>query len=372
MKVKVKDIMAAIEEWAPRDFAEEWDNPGLQIGDPEQEVSRVVVTLDVDDRVVEAAEKRGAELIVSHHPLLYRELKNLAGVTPLNRLLLRLARAGIAVYSAHTNLDSCPGGINDELARLLGLEQVKVLHPVKRKSYCKIVVFVPRDHAEKVREAMCRAGAGHIGNYSDCTFRTFGVGTFRPLPGTNPYIGEQGKLEEVEEVRLETVIPASLVDEVVAAMLAAHPYEEVAYDLYRVEQVAPGAGLGRVGVLPDPLPLRDLARKVKETLQVESLRVGGDLTKPVQKVALCGGGGMALLPRVLAVKADVFITSDIKYHEARDAEAAGLAFIDAGHRETERIIVPRMAEYLREQAAARGWELEVTVEEGRGIPYRAW
>ncbi|RKO66272.1 Nif3-like dinuclear metal center hexameric protein [Desulfofundulus salinus] len=369
MSVTGANIAAIIEEMAPLELAEPWDNPGWQLGDPGAPVRRILLCLDVNEAVCREALERDVQLIVAHHPLFFKELKQIRMDRPGGALVAGLIRAGVSVYAAHTNLDRCRGGVNDVLARRLRLQDIQVLSPGKEQ-YLKLVVFVPLDHVDAVRSAIGAAGAGWIGNYSDCTFGVEGTGTFRPLEGTNPYIGRQGRLEQVREVRLETIVPQRLVERVVRAMLEVHPYEEVAYDLYPLaNQVTPSSGLGRMGVLPESLPLEDFVIRVKETLQLPALRWGGEKGRPVKRVALCGGSGGDLWPRALALNADVFVTGDIGYHTARDMLTAGLAFVDAGHFGTERVILPVLQEYLHHACQERGLAVECLLSNAEGDPY---
>lgn len=243
--VRVKDIMGVMEEIAPKKLAENWDKPGLAIGDPEREVKKILVALDVIDPVVEEAKRVGADMIVTHHPmLLFRKIESITADTLLGKRIFNLIQNNIAAFSAHTNLDIAAGGTNDVLAELIGLESIEILEETWAESLKKIVVYVPAGYEQAVRDAMCGAGAGHIGAYSHCTFGAAGKGTFLPLEGTNPFLGEQGRLETADEIRLETIVPAEKVHAVVQAMLAAHPYEEAAYDIYPVEQTGKRRALG--------------------------------------------------------------------------------------------------------------------------------
>lgn len=354
MSVTCATIAGLIEELAPLELAEQWDNPGWQLGDPGAPVRRVLLCLDVNREVCREAREKDVQLIITHHPLFFKGLKEIRLDRPAGAVVAELIRAGIGVYAAHTNLDSARQGVNDVLARRLKLTDVQVLTPGKEQ-YLKLVVFVPADHVDAVRSALGAAGAGWIGNYSDCTFGVTGTGTFRPLEGTKPYIGKQGQLEQVTEVRLETIVPQDLAQRVVEAMLAAHPYEEVAYDLYPLaNQVTPSTGLGRIGSLEKALPLRDFAAYVKEVLALPALRWGGGKERLVRRVALCGGSGRDLWSRALAMGADVLVTGDIDYHTARDMLSADLAFVDAGHFGTERVILPALQQYLLQACQKKG------------------
>lgn len=360
MSVKVKDIMGVMEQIAPQKLAEDWDKPGLAIGNPEHEVTKILVALDVIEPVIEEAKEIGAELILTHHPmLLFRKLESITTENALGRRIFNLIENGIAAFASHTNLDVAEGGTNDVLAELIGLEHIEILDETWAQSLKKIVVYVPVGHEDAVREAMCAAGAGHIGAYSHCSFGAAGKGTFLPLDGTNPYIGEQGKLEFVDEIRLESIVPAEKAGAVVEAMLAVHPYEEAAYDIYAVEQKGKREGLGRVGELPVAMPFREFAQQLKEKLGLDAIRLVGDGEKSVKKVGLCTGAGSSYFIQAAAKGCDVYLTGDIKYHEMQKAVAMGIAVADVTHYASEVLIVPVLQKKLLQAAAENGWELEV-------------
>ena len=363
-------IAAIVEELAPLELAEPWDNPGWQLGDPRAPVEKVLLCLDVGREVVKEAGQKGAQLILTHHPLFFKGMKSLRVDTPQGALAAELLRLGIGVYAAHTNLDRARLGVSDALAKILGLESTEVLVPAEERYY-KLVVFVPVEHVEAVREALGAAGAGWIGNYSHCTFGVEGTGTFLPLEGTSPYIGRQGVLERVREVRLETVVPSALVEKAVRAMLEVHPYEEVAYDLYPLaNRFKPSLGLGRVGVLPEAVPLRNFAGRVREALGLGAVRWAGEEGRPVRRVAVCGGAGGELWKEALAARADVLVTGDVSYHTARDMLAAGLAFVDAGHFGTERAVLPLLKELLARALEERGLAVDLLLSEGEKDPFK--
>jgi len=369
MPVKCQTIINLIEQMAPRYLAEEWDNVGLQVGNPAQEVAKLLICLDVNHEVAREAIAAGVNMIISHHPLIFRPMKSLRQDNPQGELIYTLIQNNISVYAAHTNLDSAAAGVNQVLARALGLEDVEVLDPGEAETYCKIVVFVPAGHEDDVRDAMAKAGAGWIGNYSHCTFQLHGTGTFKPLAGANPYIGSVGDLEKVEEIRLETIVSQRNAGRVIKAMLKVHPYEEVAYDLYPLLNEGPVLGLGRIGRLPAAMPFRVLIEKVKEILGLKNLAVGGDLDRPVEKVAVCGGSGASLLHKAVFKGAQVLVTGDIKYHEGQEMLAQGLNFIDGGHYATEGLIVPVLAGYLQERAQADKLSFEVLISKVNTNPF---
>lgn len=356
--VTCKRVVEAIEKFAPAALAAEWDNAGFQIGHPSGEISSILVTLDVTEEVLEEAFALGAGMIVSHHPVIFKPLKGLRWDRPLGRLIAKALEANIHVYAAHTSADSCSGGVNDCLARKIGLEKVGVLQPGGAKLY-KIVVFVPEGYEEMVRNALGEAGAGWLGQYSHCSFMSRGTGAFKPLAGARPFIGKQGRLEEVGEYRVETIVPETLLQQTINRMLQVHPYEEAAYDIYPLENRDKNQGLGRIGELPEPLMLNSLAEKIKDDLGCPWVLVSGPKEAKVKRVAVCGGSGADLIPLAKARGAEVLVTGDVKYHQAMTAKELGISLIDAGHNATERILVPELAGYLRKHFHAAGEEVQV-------------
>lgn len=363
-------IAEYVEELAPLAWAESWDNVGLQLGDPRRPATRILVALEVTDGVVAEAIAVQANLIVVHHPTIFRPLKALRLDAPSGARIERLIQAGIGIYAAHTNLDQAKGGTNDTLAAAAGIKEPSLLLRVGEERYVKLVVFVPRGHEEAVRQALAGAGAGHIGNYSHCTFQTAGTGTFLPLEGTHPYLGEQGHLEYADELRLETILPEGLLRKAVAAMLAAHPYEEVAYDLYPLANPGRERGHGRIGRLEQPATLGELAERVKAALQIPHLRMVGDPNRPIQTAAVGAGSGGSLIPHAIRRAADVLITGDVSYHDAQDAADGGLGVLDVGHFGSEVIVVPPLAAYLRQRLEQDGMAAKVTEAKSGRDPFR--
>ncbi|GAB6180119.1 Nif3-like dinuclear metal center hexameric protein [Desulfotomaculum defluvii] len=364
-----KDIVSIIEEIAPGYLAEDWDNSGWQVGDPRAEVTKVLLALDVDAVVVQEAVEKEVDLIIAHHPLLMKGLTSIRLDQPKGAMIAQLITNKIGVYSAHTNLDSASSGVNQQLAQRLGLQDIEILHPIQGEKYYKLVVFVPVQQIEAVRQAISQAGAGWIGNYSDCTFGVQGTGTFRPLEGTKPFIGQQGQLEQIEEIRLETIVPQHKVKNVIMSMLKAHPYEEVAYDLYPLENQLSTVGLGRTGRLMEPKSFADFIIAVKEALGLAAVKVGGNMWRDVRKVAVCGGSGAELWPLAAAKGAEVYITGDIKYHTAQDMLAAGLNFIDAGHFATEHLILPDLQNMLVEACGKKNYNVEILLTKRQSDPF---
>lgn len=366
----VGQVAEYLAELAPPEWAESWDNVGLLVGDPGRAADRILVALELTDGVVAEAVAGQAGLVVVHHPPIFRPLKALRFDTAAGRRLERLVREGISAYAAHTNLDQAQGGTNDTLAAVAGLVDGDVLLRAGEERYVKIVAFVPQGHVEAVRGALAEAGAGHIGNYSHCSFQTPGTGTFLPLEGTHPFLGQRGRLEYAAEVRLETIVPEGRTQQAIRALLAAHPYEEVAYDLYPLVNPGRTRGHGRVGQLASPTTVEALALRLREALALAGLRVVGDPERVVSRVAVGAGSGAMLIPHAARRGADVLITGDIGYHDARDAADAGLALIDIGHFNSEVIVVPQVVGYLADRLSRGGLQAAVVAAEGEQDPFR--
>ncbi len=365
--VQVKDIVAVMEEIAPQRLAESWDKVGLAIGNPQSEVKKILVALDATKEVIAEAIAKKANMIVTHHPmLLFQKMDSITANTPLGNKIYQLIGNDIAAFSAHTNLDIAKGGTNDVLAELIGLQNVALLEVTEQEVLQKIVVYVPVSHEQVVREAMCQAGAGHIGNYAACTFGTKGTGTFLPLEGTNPYLGAQGKLEFAEEIRLETIVPKSKTADVLNAMHQAHPYEEVAFDVYTVEQTGKQEGIGRMGELPQEMEFSAFAMLLKQKLGLDSIRLTGDPHKMIKRVGLCTGSGAEFLSLAHQKGADVYLTGDMKFHEAQKAVDAGICVADVTHYASEVLIVPVLQDFLQKAAQKNGWNLEVICSDVNG------
>ncbi len=285
-------------------------------------------------------------MIIAHHPLLFRPLKKIDINTPHGRIVEKAIKHDITIYAAHTNLDVAPGGVNDLMAEALRLQNVDVLAPTQSISLVKLAVFVPIEDAEKVRDALGKVGAGHIGEYSYCSFSSEGVGRFLPEEGANPHIGEQGKLEEVKEVKIETIFPENLKKRVIRALLKAHPYEEPAYDMYPLHNDGNVLGLGRIGYLEKEMTLEAFAQHVKEAFSVKGARVVGDLQTPIKKVAVLGGDGNKYMNQAIYKGADVIVTGDVYYHVAHDAMMDGLSIVDPGHN-VEKIMKEAVKQFLK-------------------------
>lgn len=333
--VLLKHIIAEIEKFAPPAFQEDYDNTGLQTGTPDMEIKGVLITLDVTEEVIDDASKNGENLIVSHHPITLKGVKKLTGQTPPERILIKAIKKNIAIYSSHTSIDSVENGVSGILAKKLELNNIRVLSP-RSNLLLKLVTFVPTRYAEKVRTAIFEAGAGVIGNYDCCSYNLEGLGTFRAGEGTNPFVGEQGNIHFEKEERIETIIPKHLTKQVLKALFDVHPYEEVAYDLYPLENVWNKVGFGAIGELKNPLSENEVLKRIKEVTGAECIRHTNLLNKPVKKVAVCGGSGSFLLNKAIQEGADVFVSSDFKYHQFQEADNK-IVIADIGHYESEQL-----------------------------------
>lgn len=356
----VAAFAAYLERFAPVATAADWDNVGLLLGDPAAEVTKVMTCLTVTPDVAAEAVRAGANLIVAHHPVLFRGAKKLTANTPDGAAVLPLLRAGVAVYSPHTAFDNCPGGINDSLCARLGLTNVVSLRPRDTARQCKLVVFVPDGDLQKVSDALFAAGAGGIGQYKECSFRVAGTGTFFGTDASNPVVGVKGRREEVPEWRLEVVVPEALVSAAVGAMRRAHSYEEVAFDVYPLKPLSSGGeaggvgnprgvphnGEGRFGDLPHPLTLSELAACAQRALGASAVQLVGDPARTVRTVALACGAAGEFLSDAIKHKADVFLTGEVRFHDALTARGAGVALVLPGHYATERPAVEDLAAKL--------------------------
>lgn len=335
--------------FAPLELAEEWDNVGLLLGDEAAPVRRIMTCLTVTPDTAAEAIAAGAQLIVSHHPILFRGCKKITTGNSEGRMLLELARAGLAVYSPHTAFDNTAGGINDLIAARLGLQEVRPLRTAEGARQCKVAVFVPDADLNRVAEAMFTAGAGNIGQYSQCSFRLAGTGTFFGSDATNPTLGQKGRREEVSEWRLEAICPEQAVERVVSAMRQAHSYEEPAYDVYPLRTGRGKIGAGRIGQLAGPMPLGELANLVKQGLAVAGLHMVGQADRAVRRLAVVCGAGGEFVADAVREQADVLLTGEARFHDCLAAAAQGLALLLPGHHATERLGVAALAELLARQ-----------------------
>lgn len=331
--IKIKDITHYLESIAPLDLQESYDNAGLLVGAPETIVNNVLITLDVTETVVQEAVDKGCNLIIAHHPIVFKGLKKLNGRSYVERVIIEAIKNDIALYAIHTNLDNVHMGVNKMIADKIGLTNTTILLP-KRTTLMKLVTFVPSDKTDVVLDALNQAGAGQIGDYKNCSFRTAGIGAFEPEEDANPTIGEVGKRVEVNENRIEVILPAHKQYQVMNALVQAHPYEEVAYYLTKLENIDQETGAGMVGFLEEALDGLDFLMRLKTKMGLNVIRHTALLEKKVRKIAVCGGAGSFLLPEAIRQDADVFISSDFKYHEFFDAENK-IVIADIGHYESE-------------------------------------
>ena len=350
-KIKVKDIAAAVNTIVPLKLAQDWDNVGLLVGDPNQNVKNILLTIDITADVVAEAKKLKTDLILSYHPLIWDALKTVTSDGD-GRIVYELIGSGISVFSIHTALDTVSGGVNDALADIMSLQDVEPLGDYVANpagDNYKLAVFVPIDSAEKVSSAIFEAGAGHIGNYSHCGFGTDGTGTFLPLQGAKPTIGKKGKFEKVREVRFESIVPADKVAAVVAAMKKAHPYEMPAFDCYKLHDTDPKFGLGRIGKLKSPLTVDEIIQRIKKHTGAKAVGIIGKGKRQVQKAAVCAGSCGKIINTVIAAGADLYLTGELKHHLALAAQEAGLTCLCLSHTVSERFMLKKFAKQLQKQ-----------------------
>lgn len=360
-------IAKLMEEWAPLSLAYEWDNVGLQVGTLKKDVSKVLITLDVIETVVDEAIEKNADFIIAHHPLLFKPIIQLDSDSPRGRVIEKLLRHGITVYAAHTNLDITDGGVSDMLADLLGLEETQVLASDKQEKLYKLAVFVPKTHAEQLRQALGDAGAGYIGDYSHCSFQTAGQGSFQPQEGSDPYLGKTGELERVDEIKIETIISQSDVKKIQEVVYETHPYEEPAFDLFPLANQGKTLGAGRIGILRNELTVKELCELIKNKWDIPHLRVTGNIDQQVKKVAVLGGSGESFINEAKAKNADVYITGDLTFHPSQDTWQEGMVLIDAGHY-AEKVMKKFVKQYLDEQLGENG--LQVIESEVDSNPFQ--
>lgn len=363
----VGEVLALLEDWYPPHRADDWDRVGLICGDPSEPVERILLAVDPVQSVAQEAATGGIELLVVHHPLYLRGTSSVATTDPKGRVVHHLIRSGCALYAAHTNADAPKYGVSESLAFALDLEDVVPLEADPIEPMDKLVVFVPLEAEDAVRAAITAAGAGAIGDYADCTFTTAGQGRFRPLVGATPHIGSVGHLEEVAEVRIESVMPRAKRAQVLAALRATHPYEEPAFDVFEMAGLPDSTrGSGRIGRLGQPLSLREFAQRVHDALPqtAHGVRVAGDPEQRIERVALCGGAGDFLLHRARSAGADVYVTSDLRHHPASESREHGvMGLIDVAHWAAEWMWLPVLAQRLRSSLAEKGANVEVRVSE---------
>src|SRR5665213_3235639 len=345
--MKLSQLTAYLESLAPLAYQEEYGNAGLIVGQPEQDIYQALISLDCTEAVVDEAIATNCQVIISHHPIVFRGLKKFNGKTYVERVVEKAIRHNIALYAIHTNLDNVMSGVNARICETLGLKNCRILAP-KHNLLKKMVTYVPVSHADEVRNALFEAGAGNIGNYGDCSFSVEGTGTFKGAENTTPFAGEPGKRHSENEARIETVYPATLESKILMALVLAHPYEEVAYDLYALSNPNQYIGSGMAGELDMPMDESDFLALVKDKMNAQVIRHTAFTGRGVKKVAVCGGAGGFLLKQAITTGADVFITADYKYHEFFDAEGK-IVIADIGHFESEQFTQQLLHELIRKK-----------------------
>lgn len=342
--MKIAEIIQVLDELAPPSYQESYDNAGLITGNHSSDCTGIICTLDATEEIIVEAVNKKCNLVVAHHPIIFSGLKKITGKNYVERTVIAAIKNDIAIYAIHTNLDNLLGGVNGRMADKLGLEKRKVL--VNRENnLMKLYTYVPVKDADRVRDAIFKAGGGRIGNYSECSFNIQGTGTFKPGEGTNPHIGKEGRREETNEEKIEVIFPSYLKQRLVDALTEAHPYEEVAYDLIALSNQFKEVGSGLIGELPEEMAEADLLNLVKKQFGLEIIRHTKLIGKKVKKIALCGGAGSFLIQKALSEGADFYITSDVKYHEFFDAENR-MVIADIGHWESEQFTVDLLHDVL--------------------------
>ncbi len=345
--MRIREIINFLETYAPPAFQESYDNSGLLIGDQNQEIQGALICLDLTDKIINEAISKNCNLIIAHHPLIFKGLKKLTGSNYVERIAIKAIKHDIAIYAAHTNLDSVENGVSGVIAKRLGLKKKRILSP-KKDMLRKLVTFCPIEKADQVRDAMFKAGAGHIGNYDSCSFSSIGTGTFRANEKANPYVGEVNKLHYENETRIETIYPAFKEKEVLKVLFETHPYEEVAYDIYPLNNTMENVGLGIIGELDKTMQEKDFLNFIKNHMKTKCIRYTSPLGKPIKKVAVCGGSGSFLIKDAIRAGADILVTGDIKYHEFFDADGQ-ILLADIGHYESEQFTKDLLHSILKEK-----------------------
>lgn len=345
--MKIQDITDYLETLAPLDYQESYDNCGLITGDKNTTVKKILITLDVTEDVLEEAIRENCNLVVAHHPIIFGGLKKLNGKNYVERVVIKAIKNNIAIYAIHTNYDNVLHGVNAMIAEKIGLENCSILDP-KRKLLKKLYTFIPVAHYEKVSRAVFEAGAGHIGNYSETGFSSVGTGTFKGNEASNPAYGKKGMVEKVEEMKFETIFPANIERKVISALLKAHPYEEVAFDILSLDNAYSKVGSGMIGSLKKPMEEMAFLKMLKKALGTGAVRYTALRGRPVQKVAVCGGAGRFLLNNAIAAGADVFVSADFKYHDFFDADNK-IVVADVGHYESEQFTRDLLAKEIRQK-----------------------
>jgi dinuclear metal center YbgI/SA1388 family protein len=329
----IQQIVEVIEEFAPVSYQEDYDNAGLLTGNSKADCTGVLLSLDCTEAVIDEAIEAGSNLIVCHHPIIFKGLKRLTGSNYVERTIIKAIQNNIAIYACHTNLDNVMEGVNAKIAEKLGLQNTSILSP-KGGLLNRLETYVPVGHEDKVRKALFEAGAGHVGNYDLCSFNLEGTGTFRGNENTNPFLGEAGTLSKEKEIKIECIFERYKSGRVLKALFAAHPYEEVAYAVFSMQNINNQVGSGIIGTFSEPFTEQEFLSHLKAVFNLKALKHTTLTGKPIQRVALCGGSGQFLLKHAISSKADAYISADFKYHEYFDAEGK-ILIADIGHFESE-------------------------------------
>ncbi len=342
--MKLTEIIASLEKLAPPSLQENYDNSGLLVGHSDMDISSALVCLDSTPQVIDEAIIKGCNLVIAHHPIIFSGLKKLNGKNYIEQAVIQAIKNDIAIYAIHTNLDNVHDGVNSTISKKLGLINTQILEP-KTGLLNKLVVFVPNENSDQVRNAMFEVGAGSIGNYDQCSFNQIGNGTFRPSVDSNPYKGKIGERNSDQETRIELLVPNWALNKVLSAMTKVHPYEEVAYDIYPLANKMGTVGSGMIGMLEEPMNTIEFLKKVKIIMKADVIRHTALITKEISRVAVCGGSGSFLLKSAIAANADIFITADFKYHQFFDADSK-IIVADIGHYESEQFTVQLIVDWL--------------------------
>ena len=355
----LQQIITLMSKLAPQSEAMDWDNVGIQVGDYSNNIEKVLISLDINNNVIDEAIDNNIDLIISHHPLIFNGLKNIHTQTATGNIIIKAIKNNIAIYSAHTNMDIAEEGLNDFLADKLDIVDPEVLSIENEHKRYKLAVYVPMEDADNLREVLFEKGAGVIGNYSKTSFNINGKGTFKPGDNTNPHIGNKGQNEKVKETKIETIVNSKDIQKVIKAMIRNHPYEEVAYDVYELPLQSYYTGIGRIGYLNKEITLEEYSKKIKSVLNIDKLKVRGNLNQKIKKIAICSGSGADFINNANSQGADLYITGDVKFHEAQLAEELDLNLIDAGHFETEVIFKELVFDYLKNKFKENTLDVEI-------------
>jgi dinuclear metal center YbgI/SA1388 family protein len=343
----LSEIIQQLEQLAPPSLQESYDNSGLITGDLSKEITGALICLDSTEEIIEEAIRKKCNLVIAHHPIIFKGLKKITGENYIERVIIKAIREGIAIYAIHTNLDNVRKGVNEKICRQLGLEKTKMLAPAKGLLK-KLVTFSPLTHAEDVRNALFEAGAGHIGHYSECSFSSAGTGSFKGDAASQPFVGEKGERHSEKEERIEVIFPEWKEKSILQSLRSAHPYEEIAFDIYRLDNALSETGSGMIGELAQEMPVETFLDFVKEKMKTKVIRHTALHQKSVKRIAVCGGSGSFLLEMAIRQQADVFISGDFKYHQFFDADRK-IIIADIGHFESEQFTINLIGDYLREK-----------------------